>query len=373
MTYRENLNQEQFVREKLDFPYLTTIPYAVMSSKKVCPQAKLHYGCLVALSKNHGYCWATNEQLAEMHQVSLTQIKTWNSELKKEGFIKLLTKNIPYRNEKGSLLWKKQRKIYVNGGFSNNFCDGSETAPKEEGKKYSDGSENRPTVEGSENRPINIKPSKYKNNNNKTLDRKVKEPFSPSALAPPPSASAVVVVFSFLNKFDFTDEQKQEMCDKHTEQELKEAVEILEGFEGRQSDIAVMKNILKNPSAWDKTPKKKSKEEQEKEAYKQKLQQEEQERAEKQKEILKQKAQAEARAEENKQWYKKFSSEHKTFFDQDNRFEEKNTFVKAYFCKNGDRYSPLLIFSDPNFQEYVQKNHEKMKNALKCELLADVQ
>ena len=109
--------------ETLEFPYLAAIPYKIMSDKNLCPNAKLHFGCLAGLSKREGYCWATDEQLAEMHGVQLRQIQRWHKELEDRGHIFRKNENRPYRDENNKLLWKKERKIYVNEGFSNNVFD----------------------------------------------------------------------------------------------------------------------------------------------------------------------------------------------------------------------------------------------------------
>ena len=104
--------------KKLEYPYLAVIPYAVMSDKKLTPYAKLHFGCLAALSKKEGYCFASDKQLAEMHQVDERQISRWHKSLEENNHIVRDTYNVSYRDDENRFLWKAKRKIYVNDGFA---------------------------------------------------------------------------------------------------------------------------------------------------------------------------------------------------------------------------------------------------------------
>ena len=143
--------------EKLDFPYICAIPYNVMADTELEPSAKLHYACLAGLSKREGYCWATDEQLAEMHGVSLSQLKRWNKSLEEQGHIKRETENIPYRDDEGKMLWRKTRKIYVGGGFSKYVCERVKNEPIDEQLK------NEPIDEQLKNEPYKEEISKHKN------------------------------------------------------------------------------------------------------------------------------------------------------------------------------------------------------------------
>jgi len=134
--------------QKLDYPYLAILPYEVMKVKKIPAAAKIHYACLVGLSKKEGYCWATDEQLAEMHEVDISQIKRWNLILEKKGFISRETKNVTYRSDDHKMLWKKNRKIYVNDGFSRKEADSDKKDTNNEQRK------NAPIDEQRKNAPI---------------------------------------------------------------------------------------------------------------------------------------------------------------------------------------------------------------------------
>lgn len=109
---------QKIKEHELDLPYVALIPYSVLSNKVIQPAAKVHYACLAGLAKKQGYCWATDEQLANMHEVDVRTIKRWNQSLEAEGFIKKVCKNVPYRNNSNNMLWRTERKIYVNNAFT---------------------------------------------------------------------------------------------------------------------------------------------------------------------------------------------------------------------------------------------------------------
>ena len=68
-------------QKKLMPPFLATIPRNVLADKNLQSAAKLHYGYLVGLARNEGYCWATDQQLADMHEVSIKAVEKWHQSL----------------------------------------------------------------------------------------------------------------------------------------------------------------------------------------------------------------------------------------------------------------------------------------------------
>lgn len=112
---------------KLDLPYLAVIPYNILIDNDLNPAAKIFYGCLVGLSKKEGYCYASDEQLAEQHSVDVRTIKRWLKSLEEKGFISRHTKNVPYKTDEGKLIWRKKRKIYTGSGFSRKESEGDKT------------------------------------------------------------------------------------------------------------------------------------------------------------------------------------------------------------------------------------------------------
>lgn len=106
----------------IEMPYVAVIPYQVLIDQELPPNAKLFYGCLVGLSKKEGYCWATDGQLEEMFFVKGRAIHRWLEVLEKRGYIRRETQNIPSKIE-GKCIWEKERKIFINEGFSRKDCE----------------------------------------------------------------------------------------------------------------------------------------------------------------------------------------------------------------------------------------------------------
>jgi len=128
--------------EKLEKPFLTTIPFQVADDKDLSPNIKIFYGCIVGLSVKYGYCWASDRQLAEMMDTTERSIHNYLTRLEKKGYIKRITVNKPHKEQK-DFYWKRERKIYVNGGFSNKSYDTENSC--------SIGTENICTAIGTEN------------------------------------------------------------------------------------------------------------------------------------------------------------------------------------------------------------------------------
>jgi len=145
--------------EKLKFPYLATIPYKVLASKSLKPAAKLHFGCLSALSRESGYCWATDEQLAEIQGVDERTVKRWNKELEEAGCIERKTINVSYRDENNRLLWKKSRKIYTACAFVESPSD-RDNSDRDKKVSIVDGDKNVPINDGDKNVPYKEEISK---------------------------------------------------------------------------------------------------------------------------------------------------------------------------------------------------------------------
>ena len=85
------------------------LPHFLRKAKNISSNAKLLFCALVELQHERGYCYATNNYLAqnEFQNVSIRSIQTWLSELEKEGWIKTFVD----RNENNEVI---SRRIYVN-------------------------------------------------------------------------------------------------------------------------------------------------------------------------------------------------------------------------------------------------------------------
>ncbi len=69
--------------------YYTTLPYQVRLDSRLCPFARLLYGEIVALSRQTGYCWASNTFFAQLYQVREKAVSRWLRELRQNGYIRV--------------------------------------------------------------------------------------------------------------------------------------------------------------------------------------------------------------------------------------------------------------------------------------------
>lgn len=77
--------------------YYAVIPANVRYAKELCPNAKLLYGEITALSNSLGYCYAGNRYFAELYNISRLQtISDWVKSLERAGFI---TVEITYKGK----------------------------------------------------------------------------------------------------------------------------------------------------------------------------------------------------------------------------------------------------------------------------------
>lgn len=68
--------------------FFAIIPASVRYSD-ICPNAKLLFGELTALTQREGYCWASNKYFAELYHADPTTISEWFRQLKEKGFVSI--------------------------------------------------------------------------------------------------------------------------------------------------------------------------------------------------------------------------------------------------------------------------------------------
>lgn len=84
--------------------YYAVIPGEVLFCRELTHGAKVLYGMLTSLCDREGYCWATNDYLAEVFDLSESTVTRWLSQLERLGFIRSEMVTTP----KGS-----ERRIYA--------------------------------------------------------------------------------------------------------------------------------------------------------------------------------------------------------------------------------------------------------------------
>lgn len=87
--------------------YYSVIPATVLYNKELKANEKLLYAIITSLACKEGYCFASNEYLAEELGVHPKTISSWISDLRDKKFIKVEI----LRNENKQII---KRKIYIN-------------------------------------------------------------------------------------------------------------------------------------------------------------------------------------------------------------------------------------------------------------------
>ena len=77
--------------------YFAIIPAHIRYDHDLCPNAKLLYGELTALTQKEGYCWASNKYFAELYGVDERTITRWLTALSDKGYIEIDSKKIGMR------------------------------------------------------------------------------------------------------------------------------------------------------------------------------------------------------------------------------------------------------------------------------------
>lgn len=129
--------------------YDCVLPSAIFFNENLCPSCIKLYAMIRNLTKLHGYCFATNEYLADLLEVDERTIKRQLSALKKEKFLEIHT-------DKSRIHW--QRKIYLSDRFKEKFTKGQNCPPprtklppiKEENSKKNSSSTASPSLARSE-------------------------------------------------------------------------------------------------------------------------------------------------------------------------------------------------------------------------------
>lgn len=86
-------------REQRTPAYWAVVPAPVRHDKTLRPNAKLLYAEIQALADSCGYCWATNEYLAELFGIAARTVSDLISTLAKRGYITVEVLRDPKTNE----------------------------------------------------------------------------------------------------------------------------------------------------------------------------------------------------------------------------------------------------------------------------------
>ena len=209
--------------EKLTLPDAAIIPAFVRRNKNLTDAVKIYYGELTVLSYKYGYCFATDEQLADMKEVSIRTIERWNEQLEHEGLIRRQTRNVPKDTVSGKFKWIKERRIFMIMPNSNNVCETAKPVGIYEPDKNG----------GS------IEPDKNGGINNKPKDKQKTKP--------------KVVVFSSLSQLKISDSLAAKVSTEHSEEEVNLAVKRCLKWKTRANDEVGLLTTLRDANSWQDT------------------------------------------------------------------------------------------------------------------------
>lgn len=211
--------------KKLFRPKYCLVPLAARTNPNIPAKAQIYLGELNILTNEYGYCWASDEQLAEMQGVSTRTILEWHRILEQEGFIKRDTvKKHVMNDERGKLDLKTERKIFVIDNPSNNFSEPQKTSCPRDVKKTSAPRDVKKTS------GITIEPLTIENTTTEQV--------------------VVVVPSSPLDLLNLTQEDKLKILKEHDSKKISLLVERVKSWKGRSGDLIACNTILRDWEKW---------------------------------------------------------------------------------------------------------------------------
>jgi len=194
----------------LYLPSLCVVPIEARRDKTLTDAAKIYLGELNVLAQGYGYCWASDENLAQMKGVCLRTIKNWHKELDDGGYITRDTwRSHVMSPETGKLELKTKRKIYVTHSDSKNLSEGQKIALRCEGQNSA------PRIEGQNSALIKKEPLNTKQENNNE--------------AKPQRASPSVVASSLLKNQEIPEYLKKKLTKQYSDEQIKKALLAMKG------------------------------------------------------------------------------------------------------------------------------------------------
>jgi hypothetical protein len=209
---------------KLELPDVAVIPAFIRKNKNLTDAVKIYYGELTVLSYKYGYCFATDEQLAEMKEVSVRTIERWNEQLQQEGLIRRETRNTLSDPHSKKFKWIKTRRIFMTTPLSKNVTESDKNGGSIEPDK------NGGSIEPDKNGGINTK-------------QKNKQQTKPK-----------VVVFSSLSNLNISPSLCIQISSNYSEQEVDLAVKRCLAWKKRSNDEVGIITTLREADSWQDSP-----------------------------------------------------------------------------------------------------------------------
>ncbi len=120
-----------------ELSWYTVVTADVRKDKRLTPNAKFLYGDIAALSRQQGYCYASNAYFAELNDCTEQSIINWLNQLVKLGYI---YREIIYDGPKRRHV--KERRLYLReAAYSKLFEEGTQKKLKPSPKLFGEGTQ----------------------------------------------------------------------------------------------------------------------------------------------------------------------------------------------------------------------------------------
>lgn len=144
----------------MELSWYTVVTADVRRDKRLTANAKFLYGDIAALTRQKGYCYASNAYFAKLNDCSEQSVINWLNQLVKYGYI---VRRLVYDGAKKNI---KERRLYLReAAYSRNFEEGTQNSLCTYPKGFEEGTQNslrdNNTVNNTVNNTINNTINKY--------------------------------------------------------------------------------------------------------------------------------------------------------------------------------------------------------------------
>ena len=123
--------------EDLELSWYSVVTADVRRDKRLTANAKFLYGDIATLSRQKGYCYASNAYFASLNDCSEQSVINWLNQLVKCGYI---IRELVYDNAKKNV---KERRLYLrNSPSSKSFGEGTQNSLCTSSKSFGEGTQN---------------------------------------------------------------------------------------------------------------------------------------------------------------------------------------------------------------------------------------
>ena len=142
--------------EDLELSWYIVVTADVRRDKRLTANAKFLYCDIAALSRQKGYCYASNAYFASLNDCSEQSVINWLNQLVKCGYI---IRELVYDNTKKNV---KERRLYLrDSAYSKNFEGGTQNSLCTSSKSFGEGTQNSLGENNTVNITVNNTVNKY--------------------------------------------------------------------------------------------------------------------------------------------------------------------------------------------------------------------